>query len=500
MFEKIRKQNGLLITGFLTVSLIILFLIQFSQPLIIGADGFIHSRMAEIISKSGFIRSFPQAYFSFFNERFSDKDFVYHLYLIPFIHFFGLINGSKIAAGLMSWILCAVVCLISFKNLKTLPLIIAFTMFFTAPDFIRNILEPRPLVIAILLTVIGIDSLLEGRAKKLLLWSFTYGLCHISAWVLPAMAFIWGVFLWIKNYSGPFKLFLYSSLGFIVSFIVHPNFPNNIFFFILNGIMVPWYVLKGGVLELGAEFFPYTTSSLIWAYPGIIFGVICIVVAFLTVSFSVSKVITGWGLSAVFFGIMALISRRNVTHLYPVFIVFFSLLITNAGSHIIKFHQKIIKDKAISVTVSVFFIFVIFAVSNVLININKLFLGDRVYAGHFLKVAQMLSTYVPNGSIIFHTNWSDSQYLIGMAPNFRYIVTFDPIYMYAYDQGLYEIYRKISFGDTQNPVDDVVRYFNSYYGYAGKNYFSGFIKKLKEDKRVEIIYEDQLGIVYKINH
>jgi hypothetical protein len=113
-------------------------------------------------------------------------------------------------------------------------------------------------------------------------------------------------------------------------------------------------------------------------------------------------------------------------------------------------------------------------------------------------MANVIKSLIPPGSRIFHSNWSDSQYLIGFAPEYEYYVTLDPIYMYSYNKPLYEEYRNISFGRTKDPYTQLINDFGTYYGYAGKNYFTGLIDQIRRDDRFSIITEDSIGVLFRL--
>ncbi len=119
--------------------------------------------------------------------------------------------------------------------------------------------------------------------------------------------------------------------------------------------------------------------------------------------------------------------------------------------------------------------------------------SDKIFSDHYEAIARAIKTRVPKGVRIFHANWSDTQYLIGLAPEHQYLVTLDPIYMYSYNPQLYALYRRVSHGQDQNPTKVIADTFGSHYVYASKLYFLPLVNQLKAQKDVSIIFEDQLG-------
>ncbi|MCX5715076.1 MAG: hypothetical protein NT033_09855 [Candidatus Omnitrophica bacterium] len=124
--------------------------------------------------------------------------------------------------------------------------------------------------------------------------------------------------------------------------------------------------------------------------------------------------------------------------------------------------------------------------------------NDRYYNLHYERIANWMSVNIPPGELIFHTNWSDGQYFIGMNPQDDYFVVLDPIYMYYRDPKKYKLYREVSFGKTKDPYAVLKSDFGVRYGYAGKNYFTGLINQIRPDARFQILAEDGQGLVFKL--
>lgn len=478
---------------------IVIFQVQFSQPDIIGADGQLHARMSEMILQTGLLRNFPQAHFSWFNFRFSDKDFIYHLLLIPFIFSTGLTLGTKIAAFLLTLLLFYLVLVVSKKNSGYAGAILSMSVLLLSAQFMRDMAEARPFVVAIALTVIGIHLVINQKSNILGIICLLYGMTHLSAWIIPVFAVIYEIYIWINEGKYNTKLVFLSWGGYLFSFLLHPNFPNNIWFMYLNGILVPWYALQGGVLELGAEFFPLSTKDILIRYPMFIGSALMIFSAFLIFPEKIRKSTVGWAIASLFLGLMALISTRNLTHFYPIYTIF---IVSFAGDifHKIDHTRTVSIDRFLSIFIPLFGIIVLGSAWMTISFLKQMLFDESLYTMHFINMSTVIRSKIPPGSRIFHSNWSDSQYLIGFAPNYEYFVTFDPIYMFTYNKQLYDEYRQISFGNSIDPYIGLTRDFDTYYGYVGKNYFQGLINQIRADNRFSILAEDDLGLLFKVNN
>jgi len=194
---------------------------------------------------------------------------------------------------------------------------------------------------------------------------------------------------------------------------------------------------------------------------------------------------------------MGLVAKRNLTHLYPVAVIFLASA-TAEAYHYLRQHHHDVFNRLIFPTGIAGLAICLFAIWQTIAGITNMLISERIYSQHFAAIAGFINKTVPKSSRIFHTNWSDSQYLIGLAPDYEYIVTLDPIYMFTYNQNLYNLYRNVSFGQSQNPYDILKETFGVRWGYAGKNYFNAFIEQVRHDSRFSIEGEDQLGIVFSL--
>lgn len=460
------------------VVILALYLIQFSIPQIIGADGYLHFRLSRMVAQQGFIKSLPQAKFSWFASKFADKDFIYHLYLIPFS---SAKWGSLVAASLLVTIYALVarhLFGIRWGSITILGLL------FSA-QFLRDIAEPRPIVLALALSLIGIWALLRRRWRLAGFITAMYGLVHLSSYIMVIWAVLSALVDTAEDKKANWKGVAIVLLGWLISFVAHPNFPNNIFYFYLNGILVPIYAAKTGILELGAEFFPLNTRQLLQLFPLVIGGIIYAIWDRKPMSVTTVKL----GSFAGIYFILGLISRKNLTLGYPVFILFLvSLLSDNLTTT-----KKLLPGLAVVAS-----LWITLAGIWTLTHLRQMLFSETIVNQHYERVASWLKQNLPPGATVFHANWSDSQYFIGLDDQHNFFVTLDPIYMYHWNRQLYQQYRQLAFGKTTDPYTILKNTFNVRYGYAGKNYFSGLIDQVRSDPSFTILAEDSLGIIFKL--
>ena len=470
---------------------------QFSIPTLFGADGYLHIRMAEFLRDLGPRYDFHWTRYSIFAERFADKDFLYHAAMIPFTFFDDIFFGAKLAACCGALGLFAGFIVILRRYCTTGLLCGLGVVFFLSSSFLQAISRPRPMVVVMLLSLLFIHNLIRRRHLALFGISLAYALMHVSGPLLLVFALMGEGVRFAAEGTFDRKTLLFVTLGVAAGFLGHPNFPHNVLVFYLNGILVPLFAFKWG-LELGAEFFPLDMRSFALAYPWVLIGFLVFAVAAVSRGNKISTATRGWMAFAGSFFILSFFSRRYAAHCYPVFLTALGAYITDwwaGGRRLALVQRKVILR----------YICVILLVAALGLSARSTFRrfqevrqAERAYNGHYEYVGRWIRDHVPPGETIFHANWSDSQFFIGLSPEHDYFVTLDPIYLYYWNKELYHLYREVAFGRNPDPYTVLREVFDVRYGYAGADYFSGLIRQVKSDPRFEVMAENRRGVFFRL--
>ncbi|MGE5197542.1 MAG: hypothetical protein ACM3IL_03450, partial [Deltaproteobacteria bacterium] len=255
----------------------VIILAQFSIPTLFGADGYLHIRMAESLREYGPHYNFHWARYSVFAQHFADKDFLYHLLLIPFTFFSNIFQGAKVAAALFAVILYLIFWLMLERHCSQKALIPFFlAAFLCSAPFLQALSQPRNMVVVLGLTLLFVDALIKKNQWALFGIAVAYALTHVSSPYLILFVLLGEGVRFINEREFSWKTLCVVTSGVAAGFLIHPGFPNNILVFYLNGILVPIFALKWG-LELGAEFFPVDTRDFALGYPFILIGVLVLI-------------------------------------------------------------------------------------------------------------------------------------------------------------------------------------------------------------------------------
>ena len=476
----------------------VIFAAQFSIPTLFSADGYLHIRMAQFLREGGLHYNFHWARFSTFANNFADKDFLYHVLLIPFTFFPDIFWGAKLSAAIFAALLYLAFWRALTRYCKVRLLVPVFLLaFFCSAAFLQAVSQARNMILTLILILFFVHALVRAKTWLLFVITMAYSLAHVSGPYLLLFALMGEGVRFANERVFSWRTLGAVALGLAAGLLIHPNFPNNLLAFYLNGILVPVFSLKWG-LELGAEFFPMSTREFVLFYPLILIGIFLFIAMGISRQKKIAFATQVWMCVSGFFLVFAFFSRRYFWYAYPLMLVALASYISdwsNSGERLVFLRgHKAARFGAIALAAILF--------GAILSSAYKYFQYYRAdeanYNRHYELVGEWMRQSLPPGEVVFHSNWSDPQYFIGLNPKNDYFVTLDPIYMRYWNPQLYRLYRDISFGSTQDPYTLLKEKFGVRYGYVGKAYFSGLIKQVRSDSRFEVLAEDSFGLVFRL--
>jgi hypothetical protein len=340
--------------------------------------------------------------------------------------------------------------------------------------------------------------LIRKNWRALIIVSVLYSLTHVSGPFLLLFALICEAIRFIDEQKWQIKNLLAVAAGVAIGTLAHPHFPNNLLVFYLNAVLVPVYALKWG-LELGAEFFPISTRDFALGYPFLLSGLLIVIALATSKGVRIRTATKIWLGMAGFFLVFAFFSQRYIIHSYPLVLLAVAAYISDwwesRGQALAVWQRrKLVMAASLLAAVAA----LAFTGRLTYQAFRESARSEMYYNQHYERIANWMSANIPPGELVFHTNWSDGQYFIGMNPQDDYFVVLDPMYMYYRDPKKYRLYREAAFGNTKDPYSVLRNDFGVRYGYAGKNYFMGLINQVRADPRFQILAEDGMGIVFKL--
>lgn len=473
------KKNKSIFLVFL-LFLIIISIMQFRVKEIIGFDGWLHIKMADIIKEDGFIKEFPYTTESILAENYADLQLLFRVLLIPFTYL-GLIYGAKIAS-----ILFSALCFTFFywylkKNNINYPLFWTLLYAISSIDLMYRFLLPRAMPLAILSLILTFYFIDKKMYKSLLITSLLF------TWLYHG--FIFQLFVIVVYFiidsmiykKADLRLLLYPFIGILLALIINPYFPNNTNLLYTQIFKVN---LIGNLYN--AEWKPWRVKEL-FKFNYLLFSLFIIALFTTLKKMKIDKKSLFFLILSLIFLIAMLKTRRMHEYFAPFTILFtaFSL-----DDYMARFKEK----KTLR------YIFTILVIIIAIFSLIKL--DTYIKNNHFLpwyrEGGEWLKDNIPRNSRVF-INGYIFNYLFFYNPDLQYTHGIDLTYSYLYDADKFKSYMAVLQGKDIG-YNIIKEDYNADYAVVGKvkqdiKLFD-YIVKYKDD--FELLYEDESVGILKV--
>ena len=527
--QKLAKEYPvLLVLGVFVLAFCYFFYLQYT-PAFPDPDSFYHAKIAELFSEGNFVKDFTWlGDYTILGEYYTDQHFLYHIFLIPFVKFFGAVIGIKVATIFLAAALFAVFywCLRRFQ--VRFAFLYILVLAFSNPFIFRISLAKAP-SLSIIFLLLALVFIFEKKYKPLFFLSFIYVWSYGGFPLLLVIASIYIIVSLVSGVVGKrhfrilkvFRRFHHASfwqrvksnqylrlvlsivLGVSLGLVINPYFPENLGFL--------WYqFFKIGVVNyqdiigVGGEWYPYNLAQLIPNTVFLAFLMLASFAIFIIRFKQQSKATKTLLLVALFFLFLTLKSRRYVEYYVP-FGTFYTALTINtmAGKLSIKklrkklgefyFRQKIIATFLL--------VYILVTVPTIIIRDIKSTRDDFVYGiphSKFENSATWLKQNTVAGSLVLHSDWDDFPVLFFHNDHNKYIVGLDPTFMYVHNEDYYWKWVNITTGraDQEEVYEIVKKDFQNAHVFVEKDH-QEMNRLFKDNDKFEYVFEDEEVIIYQ---
>jgi hypothetical protein len=448
------------------------------------ADTAYHMAVARLLRRYGVLHHFPWTRFSILADRYADKEFLFHLLLIP-VSGLRWVTGAKIAgAALGSVVLWAIFGVLRAERVRWAG-VWTVAVLASSGYFIMRLALVRPHLLSIALAL-GVTWAAAHRrwlplAVLCLLYPVSYTAWHLAIG-LPLLVEIAVV---ASGRPPVWKGVAIATGAVTLGVLLHPNFPNILTFFWIQNvqILVATAWAKKGGFALGSEFLPMPwRSALRYELLPWLFAVAAVTRA--ARSRRDDPVPLGYAFVALVFCALTAKSQRFVEYAAPFATI--ALATTLRG---------IARPRAVTATVA--------AVASAW----WLLLGTETLRPLSARaedvpdgLAKMWSERVPYGAKIFTCNWLTTGELMLALPDRRFLVALDPVLFYARDPGLYAEWYTLVRSAPPNPAEIVATDFDSDFVICERPLpeFKEFREALDRDPRATLLMQSELWSLYAI--
>jgi hypothetical protein len=466
-----------------------------------GYDAFYNAAVAELMRNGTWvIKDFPWTTCSVWVHSYFDKEWLFHLFLVPFISIFGKIEGIKFVTAFTVFFIAVAwgLLLKSAGVKKNIFWALVFILFSTGYIFPARIALCRSLLFSLLFLPLALSALLTRSKILLAVVLFLYTLSYVGAWQVIPLIIIYDI-IYFRSYGTGIKNILknlilpWGILGITAGLLCSPYFPENIKGIFIQTVMVlkaKWYGTGAADLMQASELEPIQLSRLIWHLPLFILVIHAIVNLFKIPAFrkNFGSPAGYFSVLTVLYMILTIFSQRFIEYFAPVSGVFLFLVYTNYGKEMLQTVKIQPLKKLLTHHPAAALAFVLVPVG--IISINMLFHNFYKPELFYKKSSDWLSKHIKDNQIIFTTGWNDSSVLFCHVPQFRYLVMLEPYFMYAYSPEKFILWQKISKGKIENPSLLIKSEFDSSVVFVTHN-MQALKHKLLMDPYAELQYESK---------
>ena len=351
----------------------------------------------------------------------------------------------------------------------------------------------RSITLANIFMIAGIYFLINKKWLVIFILSLLYPLAHISFFTMIIFVFACETIRYLCEKEFFFRNVNAVILGLALGCFIHPNYPNNLLGFYLNGFLVPWYTLNNAGVEFGRELLSSSARYIVLANFSVFFSANIIFWLLLSAKIKVSFPTMVWWACTSIFLVFGFWSNRYWYQVNILFFIFFASFIKDWGLE--KYRQRF--SRRISI-LTVAYIGIIFLVSYPALKHRAMSVKDKIFKDiDYENAGRWMNKNIPAGETVYHAFWSDSPYFICLNPKNNYLVILDPIYMYYLSPWLYNLYSDLYKGRIISPVGVLNTVFMVNYGFTNK--IAPLYRQIKSDSvNFKILYENRTGVVFKV--
>ncbi|MCA9551662.1 MAG: hypothetical protein KC933_16615 [Myxococcales bacterium] len=468
-----------------------------------GNDTYYHIKYAWLIWHEGAIWDFPWLQGTFFKEMWVDKEFLYHVLLIPFTLPGDMYYGAKTAAAFYGGTAIFLTHLVIRRmdapgsRWQRYSWFFALLLVATSKTMLYRLSTTRVPAASAAAMMIAILVMQQRKWRWLFVVGFFYAwMYHVSVVLVP-LALFFALGSRLDDGKWDLRPVLAAAGGVLTGFVINPYFPDSVPVLFKHVIQVG---LGSTGLPKGNEWGAYDSWYLLettgTAWIAVLVGVVAVGGRRATMTGRTLFLLLANALMMV-----AFFKARRFVEYWPLFAVLF---FASALNDLIRdetswWHSGLAALKARRLNKAVV---PVLALALAITAGANAWMASQEAAGNadpkrLAGVTRWLEENTPEGATVYNAQWDIFPELIFYNHHNHWTLGLDPNFTYFLEPRLYYLSDSLGRGEVPEPGRYVAEGFGAYFAMALKG--SGFDTTARRPKSgLTVVYEDQYAVAYAV--
>ena len=467
-----------------------IFALVYSRfPVLYDVDGYYHLAVARAYAERGVFNTLDWARFSIMRDGFGDKDFLFHVLLMPFATLGDPTTGGFLALALLNALVAATLAHASIIAIGRWGLVVPLLVYGTSMDFALRMVRLRPEILSLLLILIAVSLAGTRHIKLLGVVACLYALIYTAFQAFLGLCLLFFIRdLWAEG-TREWRIVVYPTIGVALGLLLHPHFPVNVQVWFVQNFH---YFLNIDALDIGREILPRTTKETLLLNLGWLVGLLILWRARSAVSAPLgeTRLRDFTVLATLAFGVLYVLMARFVTYFIPLATLALLRFLQAAGtvpgrSVRLPWRGRIPFAPALS------FCLLVSVCGTLYFGFHRMEETSRTFRPEMRADWEAFGKAMPEGAKVL-APWAATHEFVFWAPHASYVNVLDPVFMVARDADTYRLYMDILEGrEPDIPLVATSHFDSDFYADDGQ---APFVKtRLLHDPRVVRLHD---GVTY----
>jgi hypothetical protein len=276
-----RGGSRLILATILFLIAFFFFAFQFlSFPALPDGDSYYHLAVARLYATNGMVQhSLSWARLSVLGQHFGDKEYLFHVFLMPFVSLMDGATGGRLALAILNALVVSVLGWVAAARIGAFGWLVPLLIYLAAPAFLLRVDRLRPELAALLLLIVLIEAVSRRQTVLAGVAGLAFALTYTAFQLAAGIVVLVCVADYVVSRRPSWKSGLASLGGIAGGLLIHPDFPWNLRIWWIQNIV---FFLRKGNLDVGGEIQRPSIGSLLlknwpwWlAIAALIFIAIC---------------------------------------------------------------------------------------------------------------------------------------------------------------------------------------------------------------------------------